>query len=146
MQLAVTTGQRGCEWSFVNSNFCQERHVLHKLQQGLWERYQNGALPSFNDDAPFAVRSLPVIVSIYLSMKQSRPIGVQREPRLWGSIFKAQRLFHITACSDFDGKCVLWGARMKDTWLSRGRPAPRYPYRFLQHLCSLMVALPRGVY
>lgn len=35
---------------------------------------------------------------------------------------------------------------MKDTWLSRGRAAPRYPYRSLQHLCSLMAPLPRGVY
>lgn len=38
------------------------------------------------------------------------------------------------------------GAGMKDTWLSRGRAAPRHPYRSLQHLCSLMAPLPRGVY
>lgn len=37
-------------------------------------------------------------------------------------------------------------AAMKDTWLSRGIAAPRYPHRSLKHLCCLMSALPRGVY
>lgn len=35
---------------------------------------------------------------------------------------------------------------MKDTWLSRGSAAPRYPYWSLQQLCGLMAPLPRGVY
>lgn len=34
-----TAGQWGCKWSFVNTNFGQGRDVLHKLQQGLWERH-----------------------------------------------------------------------------------------------------------
>lgn len=34
--------------------------------------HDNSALPTFNDDGPFAVQLLAVIVSIYLSMKQSR--------------------------------------------------------------------------
>lgn len=35
---------------------------------------------------------------------------------------------------------------MKDTWLSRGSAAPRYPYWSFQQLCGLMAPLPRGVY
>lgn len=85
-------------------------------------------------------------------MKLSRPAGVQQTPEATEgavaleSLLEAQRLSHPTVCSHFDGKWVICGAGMKDTWLSRGRAAPRYPYRSLQHLCSLMAPLPRGVY
>lgn len=76
----------------------------------------NGALPSFNDDGPFAVRSLPVIVWVYLSMKRSRPAGVQQTSEATEgavaleSIFKAQRLSQTTVCSHFDDNCVIRGA------------------------------------
>lgn len=85
-------------------------------------------------------------------MEQSRPAGVQQTPEATEgavaleSLFVAQRLSHTTVCSHFDAKWVICGAGMKDTWLSRGRAAPRYLYRSLQHLCSLMAPLPRGVY
>lgn len=62
------------------------------------------------------------------------------------SIFGASRLFRVHVCSHFDGECVICGAGMKDTWLSRGSAAPRYPYWSLQQLCGLMAPLPRGVY
>lgn len=85
-------------------------------------------------------------------MKLSRPAGVQQTPEATKgavaleSLLEAQRLSHPTVCSHFDGKWVICGAGMKGTWLSRGRAAPRYPYRSLQHLCCLMAPLPRGVY
>lgn len=43
--------------------------------------------------------------------------------------------------------CHIWHrAAVKDTGLSRGKAAPRYPHRSLKHLCCLMSALPGGVY
>lgn len=42
-------------------------------------RHQKGALPTFNEDGPFAVRLLAIIVSIYLSVKRDRPAGVPQK-------------------------------------------------------------------
>lgn len=96
--------------------------------------HDNSALPTFNDDGPFAVQLLAVIVSIYLSMKQSRRRTCSPKKK---SIFGASRLFRVTVCSHFDGECVICGAGMKYTWLVR------YPYRSLQLLWGLMAPLPR---
>ena len=96
-------------------------------------------LPTFNHDRPFAAQLLAVKSFICLWKR------VLNSPKN-KNIFGAQRLFHVSVCSHFDGECVTCGAGMKDTWLSRGRAAPRYLYRSCQQLCCLMAPLPRGVY
>lgn len=138
----------------------KEHAVPHKLQS-LWEHHItkcNVAVPTFNDDGPFAMWLWAVIVSIYLSMKQICRAGLPRTPAaaaVRGSVFrhpvKIQGLLTALHITPWSRRLWWWVCHTVcgAVWRTRGRPEVRLlqgTHIDLKHLCCLMSALPWGVY